>query len=324
MLRNSPERSKPSDRISSNAYSSAFSDRDRITHLGYLDEASHNKGRFRSIALISLPSPVAARIEDDVAALLESSGVKEEFKWEKVRTAKYRLASLKLIDYMCGRAANGEIRVDALHWDTYDSRHRIARRDDNANLERMAYHLCYNVIERRWSNNSRWALYPDRGNSLEWPNLKKVLNSKIEHWKLQGLGFQIIPGSNSVSLIEPVISKKTPLGQIADLFAGISVFSRREFDKYRLWQERFYWPHHVAMKRVSHNSWPKLSNSERERATVLTHLLEVGHNAELGITISASKGLSTRKPTSPLNFWPYTPRHELDKAPVRNKGSEAA
>jgi hypothetical protein len=54
------------------------------SHVAYSDESHHNVGRFRSLGVISLRA--------DLAAILRESDA-HEFKWQKLKNAKYRFAA---------------------------------------------------------------------------------------------------------------------------------------------------------------------------------------------------------------------------------------
>src|SRR5690242_3567358 len=94
------------------------------THIAFADETHHNVGRYRGVALISMPYDLAALASHDVRHLLTQSDV-SEFKWSKLRTAKTRFAAMKLLDYVIAHAITGDLRVDVLTWDTEDFRHKV-------------------------------------------------------------------------------------------------------------------------------------------------------------------------------------------------------
>jgi hypothetical protein len=56
------------------------------THIAYGDESFHNRGRYRSIAIVTLEADASATVSQTVRSLLDEYGVKE-FKWQKLRQA---------------------------------------------------------------------------------------------------------------------------------------------------------------------------------------------------------------------------------------------
>jgi hypothetical protein len=73
-----------------------------------------------------------AVIEAQAGARLAESKV-AEFKWQKLTSAKYRFAALKLIDTIFEAVGQG-LRTDVLVWDTRDRRHAVPGRDDDGQL----------------------------------------------------------------------------------------------------------------------------------------------------------------------------------------------
>ncbi len=90
--------------------------------------------------MYSFPAEHYERLDDEVQSILADCDV-SEFKWKKVRSAQYRFAALAIVDLVLDHVWQSDLRVDALIWDTYDSRHRLDNRDDRANFERMLHHV---------------------------------------------------------------------------------------------------------------------------------------------------------------------------------------
>lgn len=57
------------------------------THIAYSDESNWNRGRYRSIGLVTAPDSEARRLSDAMVDLLDECGVSSEFKWNKVSDA---------------------------------------------------------------------------------------------------------------------------------------------------------------------------------------------------------------------------------------------
>jgi len=291
-----------------------------ITHVAYSDESHHNVGRYRALALVSLRQQHASGVNSDLRAILQDSGAIES-KWEKLRTAKYRFAALKLIEYAVAKAVDAVLRLDVLVWDTEDSRHKVLGRDDSANLQRMYYHLFRNVLLRRWPKGSVWRLCPDEQTAVQWETVADFVDAA-------GLSVEIqpplgTPGGLRIRLrrefrveeIVPCHSGEEPIAQVGDLFAGLAVYSRECYDRYVAWFQSSG-PQQLALL-PREQLVVCLSGADRERCPVLDKLNELCKRYKLGVSLESNCGLKTYDPRKPLNFWWYEPQHNADKAPTR-------
>ena len=285
------------------------------THVAYGDESFYNRGRYRSIAILTLEARAAAGCNRAVRELLEESGLRE-FKWQKLRQARERFAALKLVDFVIARALDGALRVDVLIWDTHDSRHQVRGRDDVANLQRMYYHLFKHAL-RRWPGDNVWALYPDQHSALDWETVQDYLVlaglAPQPHAPASDLFRTRLRHEFRIDKVQEVDSKRVPLCQVADLFAGLSAFSWQKFDTFCLWEEQQRGQ--LGLFPVGHPL--RLSNSDRERCTVLAYLDWRCKAHKLGVSLRTRGGLWTPQPANPINFWFYEPQHPADKAPTK-------
>lgn len=127
----------------------------QITHIGFSDESNWNKGRFRSIGLVTCNLSDLIAFEDGFQQLLKDPNV-SELQWKKLNNADKRKAAKKVCEFVLDKAQRHSIRIDVLIWDINDSRHNIVGRDDIANLQRMYYHLFRHVMKARWPNDAVW------------------------------------------------------------------------------------------------------------------------------------------------------------------------
>lgn len=288
----------------------------RVTHVGFSDESNWNKGRFRSIGLVTVPLDVLDQLERELQRLLEESNVRE-FKWKDLNGAKERFAADKMCRFAIDKASAGKLRVDVLVWDIQDSRHNVQGRDDVANLQRMYYHLFRNVLRTRWPDDAIWRLYPDEHTAMDWETVKDCLDARSAHIEIEqslftGGTFRArLKRDFSIEEINGSKSGEHLLLQLADLFCGLAVFSREKFDEYQAWFE------------VNSNQ-PRLigdmpdvspSRSSRERFEVLKTFDERCKSHSLGVSLRQKWGLWTPKPENPINFWLYAPQRPQDKAP---------
>ncbi|BCX13325.1 MAG: hypothetical protein KatS3mg067_2263 [Thermosynechococcus sp.] len=292
-----------------------------VTHIGFADEAYWNTGRFRSLGMVTLPLNCVEVMESEVRRLLNESQV-SEFKWNKLRGAKERFAAEKLCKFIVEKASADQIRVDVLIWDTEDSRHKIANRDDIANLQRMYYHIFRNVLRARWPDNAIWRLHPDEHTALNWETVRDCLENKstgidVDRSLSTGGQFRIrLRQEFGIQEIQAVSSGAHPLLQLADLFAGLAVFSRDNFDDYQKWLQATS-PQARLFDEGDASDDP--SRSSRERFQVLKEFDRLCKQRKLGVSLETKRGLWTPKPQNPINFWIYEPQHSEDKAPQKER-----
>jgi len=283
-------------------------------HCAFSDDSGHGDGRYNSLGLITLKFSQYNNLILELQKLFSDSGIKSEFKWEKVRNKKYKFAADKINDFIFKHL--NDLRIDVLIWDMQDSRHKdISSIDDNENLGRMYYHLVSHVFSRRWGNECTWCWRPDKQSSMNWSSLAKCLVgkryktitnlfsiNKNDFWKL---GLKIIKISDS---------QKEPFIQVADYFAGLGAYSYGHFDKYKNWLDS-----ESRQKSLFNSSIKKrkLSGSEKIRFPLLESFVGQCKKNKMTIGIESTKGLSTYNPISNINFWLYQPQNIYDKAPIR-------
>lgn len=291
-----------------------------VTHVGFSDESNWNKGRFRSLGLVTCPFSFLKELEAELRNLLEESGV-SEFKWKELDGAKERFAAVKMCQFAVEHACSGRLRVDVLIWDIQDSRHNIPGRDDIANLQRMYYHLFRNVMRARWPNDAVWRLHPDEHTALDWETVQDCLEKvaatvEVVPPNLIGKRFRLrLRREFGLEEIRPVSSKEHPLLQLADLFAGMAVFSRDKFQEYQRWL-----PTAAGQSTLFPDDEDRSdpTRSMRERFHVLRKFDSLCKEHKMGVSLETRQGLWTPKPENPLNFWIYEPQHPEDRAPRRS------
>lgn len=291
-----------------------------VTHIAFADEKGYNEGRYRGIALVTLPQQNLNSFQREIQSLLTESGVRE-FKWEKLSSARERFAALKLIDFAIDKALHGSLRIDALTWDIEDSRHKIQKRDDIANLERMYYHLFKYILCERWPDGSIWSLYPDENTALKWNTVRDCLeysSSKTEIRRdlfTKGKFVLRLKQEFRIEIVFPCKSHEEPLIQLADLFVGLAVYSRSSYNRFESWE--------LSNKKeellffIEQEQPIELSKSDKERCCVLSEFNKKCKNKKLCVSLKTNKGLKTFDTKRPINFWWYEPQHEADKAPCK-------
>jgi hypothetical protein len=298
----------------------------QITHIGFSDESNWSKGRFRSIGIVTCRSSDLPDFDKELGLLLQDASI-SELQWKKLNGADKREAAKKACKFVLEKAHTGFMRVDVLIWDIQDSRHNVWGRDDIANLQRMYYHLFRNVMRARWPKEGVWCLRPDKHTAIDWMKTQACLENvavSVDGSLCGSGGFRLqLSQEFSIEEIHPTTSAEhPPMLQIADLFAGLAVFSRENFKKYEEWkltskgQSRLF-QFSPTEDIVSNQCTASLSNKDRERFQVLQHFDELCKRHKIGVSLKTKKGLYTPNPMMPINFWLYEPQDPKDKAPLR-------
>lgn len=294
----------------------------RVTHIGFADESHWNTGQFRSLGLVTTSLNSHANLEYALRSLLKESGV-SEFKWKKLGGAKERSAAIKICNFAIEKASDSSLRVDVLIWDIQDSRHNVPARDDIANLQLMYYHLFRNVLRKRWPDDAVWRLHPDEHTALDWKTVRDCLENASEIVEREcslftgdEFSIRLHHREFGIDTIQPVQSDQHPLLQLADLFAGLAVFSREKFDEYQQWLETES-PQAPLFAQSEDSISP--SRASRERFEVLKIFDERCKQHKLGVSLRNQRGLWTPDPKNPINFWLYDPQHPEDRAPQKAK-----
>lgn len=295
----------------------------KVTHVGFADESNWNVGRFRSLGLVTTSLAQLDYLNNQLVVLLSESSI-AEVKWQSLSGAREQFAAQKLCNFAIEQACKGVLRVDVLVWDIEDSRHKVRGRDDVANLQRMYYHLFRNVLRLRWSNDALWKLHPDEHTAIDWDAIQDLLESvstriEIESSIFDQGGFRLrLKRDFGIEEIQPVISREQPLLQLADLFAGLAVFSREKFIEYRQWLEDNSEQLSFIEKDENANDF---SRRTKVRFQVLKEFAATCKLRKLGVSLKSSQGLRTPNPRKPINFWLYEPQHPEDKAPTKRSDS---
>lgn len=292
-----------------------------ISHVGFADESHWNTGRFRSLGLTTTSVRSVDPLDGELRSLLYESNIRE-FKWKKLAGAKERFAAEKLCRFAVEKVCAGQLRVDVLVWDIEDSRHKVAHRNDIANLQRMYYHLFHNVLRARWPDGVVWRLHPDEHTALSWETVQDCLETRsvtVEEDRSLFTGGEFrmrLRREFRIEEIRPVSSEQHPLLQLADLFAGLAVFSRDKFNDYQKWLQATS-PQAFLFGEADASC--DSSRSSQERFVVLKVFDRACKQRKLGVSLKSKRGLWTPNPKNPINFWIYEPQHPEDKAPTKER-----
>ena len=288
----------------------------------YSDESGIWDRRFQSIAVVSGKAEVLEELREELQQELDHRQIRE-VKFSEiagynspVSDAARRFMRIAVKDF----AVNRKTRIDVLTWDTADSRHAVARRDDFANLGRMYYHLLLHVA-RQW-NRIHWDLYPDINPKVDWEATARYLNAtSLYRPSLQQLELLELPARERLRFdrIQQVDSAGEPLVQLADLLAGLARYSCEEGRQCVQWLDSQVSRRQLRFKDLCATN--RLRDSHTRRKLCLYQLIGNVYilcgQHKLHVSLREKGCLWTRICTKPVNFWHYEPQSIHDRAPVR-------
>lgn len=289
----------------------------------YSDESGFPAQRFQAIGVVSGPSEHLASLRRELASVLKDKGI-SEVKFEEVRGYRPKVeAAFCFCDLAIGFSAERKIRIDVLIWDLQDSRHAVIGRDDIANLHRMYYKVLTN-LGRRWHINE-WKLIPDENSAINWREIQDFLNmTRLNRPRPELL--RLFDSSEEYKFfkfsVAPQCSHKEPLIQLADLFAGLAVFSRNKGASFVGWLSTEESKHQLVLFDREQDVTEKASKADLVRFHLLKRFDECCKQKRLGVSVRTRRYLHTFNPENPINFWNYEPQHEMDIAPIRSAGAD--
>ena len=284
-------------------------------YTAYCDESSPTVGQFRSICAFSAPAAVVPDVRSSLNKLLSESGIRE-FKWNKLKDAKYRFGAEKIINYLLSTIGPLNLRLDTLVWDTHDERHDVPGRCDRKNFERMFFHLLRNSMTRR-ERQADWSIFPDERLEIDWNTIRDCL-SHAGNWReyFEHPLLQSEFSEHFFNIIEfEQTNSDTELGtQVADLFAGMAAFSRAQATTFAQWRSSSSDQAHLFEATPS----PSLSKRLGERFQLIDRFDVCCKARKHGVSLRTYGYLVTMDPSHPINFWHYVPQHHADRAPTRD------
>lgn len=279
----------------------------------FADESQVDTGRYRSIAAVSVPTKDVVLLQQLVREHLQK-GCVDELKWHKLKSAKMRFCAERVLDCFLDDFLPRSARVDILIWDIEDSRHRIQRRDDGKNFERMFFHL-HKVLMTRRTAGEPWHLRPDERLDVDWETIRRCIASVggwPSYFNTPLLGDSVSVAQFNVASFKQTTSTRSPLNQVADMFAGLAAYSRLRAADFHAWLRAqggqgnlFDEPSPLA-----------LTGRDKERFPFIYRLYERCRQRGLGVSLRTNGYLRTLDPSNPINFWHYTPQHATDQAPT--------
>jgi hypothetical protein len=286
-------------------------------HFIFSDESAYiGNHRYRSVCAVSGARSYLKELNEELKSILAGTDF-PEIKFSEINThfAKIRAAKeffKKGLDY----CSNDKIKIYVITWDTEDSRHTIANRDDIENLKIMYYQLLKYLMKHP-GNIQEWGFYPDEFSQIDWPEFISYLENtnltKENEFEQNLFGFFRNLNFPAINSHKELDSKEYPVVQLADLFAGGIRFSHVHGNSLCLWLQK---------KELENSLFPvedEISASKRMIAKfeILKFFKEYSGQLRLGINLSKYKYFHTFSAKNNLFFWKYEPQGVYDKAPTK-------
>ena len=281
-------------------------------YFAFTDESNHSDGDYRSIALVEVHEDIIWSLQSKFTSILKEHNVKKikSFKWMKIQNKDKFNALKDILECIFPLLEDGQMNIEVIIWNIYDSKHNIPGRDDTKNLSYMYDKLIKDFAERNLDDNDQLYIFSDQIDSINWEELEEIIFNQNIQIETYIESFDIIIGSKKVHIQESS-TNDDPLIQIADIFAGLAKSSFLDYDKYELWL--------TPGQQTLFGSPEKLSNREKYRFPIYKLIYDWGKSNGYGISLNSTRGFVTHNFKSPLNFWFYRPQHKNDKAPIKEK-----
>lgn len=290
-------------------------------HYIFSDESGWDAdSQYGSIAKVSCSYTHAKELHNALFEIL-TKYAKNEIKFKDINNRINKEIANKFLLTSFEFLKAGKIKIHIIVWDKHDSRHNIHNRCDIENLKRMYYHNMKSML-KSWKIKTNWHFFPDEFSAIDWKNdiVKFIENTnlspkdKLQMQLFDESNFNLFPAIENTKELD---SKKYPIIQLADLYAGLVRTSRTESDKFNKWsclQNEKY-----QQLIFNDNSEVEISKSLLPKFEVMLAFREKAKIFKLGINFSNNKYFTTFDSKKGISIWHYTPQSKLDKAPVKIK-----
>lgn len=288
----------------------------RAVHAIYCDIASSETGRYQALAAIS---GTTQQLSDLRGRLSSVSSGHSETKFSNLTGDSQRSrTAADFIELAVADAHASAARVDVRSWDLRDSRNAIKRRDDIANIGRMAYHLFIGIVKRHTAE--LWELYPDHGDGVDWDQIAEYLAAtnpdgparmRSDHPQL----VQVDRPPVVFSKVKCLDSCTEPLIQLADLFAGMVCFSHEDGDACLRHVDAL--SAHATLDFGCDTEEPRPTRAKAAKYGLVAHLNACCKRRKLGVSLRTERYLVTKMPSGPIQIRHHQPQGDYDKAPTK-------
>jgi len=202
------------------------------THFAYSDESCYTTSdNFGAISILSFTAEIKSQLESTIFPFLGE--MPNEYKWSKFESRNYLDVSKQIFDVLFQYAIHGQLRIDAIIWQTNDPRYPRNQTNSGEKLSVLYYIRLRDMLSKRWGADGHWAIFVDEQGQMNWEELESyleyasrnkfastLLGPKYDlNWLLQN------HTKYSLEKLESVSSCDEPFVQIADIFAGMAAYS---------------------------------------------------------------------------------------------------
>lgn len=257
--------------------------------------------------------------------LVQTLGEKSEVKFSKIKSRRDKEAARLMLDEGFRFVKSNKVKIDVVIWNKLDSRCRIPNRDDEANLARMYYHLLLHTIKKWGTNIEKWMFFPDQLSSIDWEDDVIKYLERTSYNRRDSLQIELFETIQelkypSIPVDKELDSKKWPIIQLADLYAGLARTTRENIEKYSLWHSQKEEENQPTLFSQAHlASKASISSSLEHKFEVIHYFYQNSIKYTSSLLFCNTIGFKTPNPRSNLNFWHYTPQGSYDKAPQKVK-----
>lgn len=280
-----------------------------INVFGYSDASGWNEADCASIGLISCVPQAFGDARASLQDVIESNS---EIKWTSVHGVDKASTALSTLKCISDIARRGYLRVDVIIWNEESRRMGYEGHDEYGVLKDMYSQLLSTVLAYRWPSTESWTHFADQHSGVDWTGIDAETRRRgiRKQMKLD----KVSPPRrlwDRLTPIQEVDSSAYRMVQVADLFAGLARFSYVVGKRLN--------PALPGFRPPENEGWRKPSGGDGYKLRVLEGFLSECSNRMLGVSYEPpTRGLVTRDPTQPVNFWHYEPQHPADKGARRD------
>lgn len=281
----------------------------------FSDDSGAGVDRYRSLAVVAVSRSDLAAVR---AAIAPCFGTTSSVEWKDLTgdSRKQRCAR-SLVATGVRLAAEGSISITILSWDLYDTRHAIPGRDDIGNTERMYYHAIADTARKRWAKTL--SLHPDQTSALNFRKLQAFLNrTHMVKAKPEIISFlEESPERFSVDAVHEQDSRREPLVQLADLFAGMARTSLEQSVELKRWRTTEGQPT-LLFSDVTDET---ITRGRRAKFEIIDATNTECKRCRIGVSLNRRGYFWTPNPKKPIHFWLWEPQGHYDKAPTNRSSA---
>ena len=273
----------------------------QVSHSAFCDESNYNTGTFRAIGVVSLSESDRLEVEATVGEIVRTSKIRE-LKWKGLSSADACAAAVAVAKYAVSLAQAGRLRIDILSWRGALPTDLKTHRKPTETLGVMYYWALKTTLSQKWPPTATWDVRVDQQSAVDWDFLRRLVDPPAREVSIARADDHLVvePIERfSIGSMSQCVSHSEPLVQLADLFAGVSGFSREHARR----QQR--WARGQQEELLGVDRDPN-SRAHRARFKFMRELKSALKTQELDVRLWRD-GFVTLDPAVPINFWHWKP-----------------